>query len=146
MILSRRIDSRDGGRYNGVLRGIKPDAPKIFKERLTGLCGEPPNLYATTLHAINAALIAMMRLGTDAVVYRGLSGGKMPEAFDTADSATGLRGGVETGCMSTTVDENVAMAYARADHGILLALNQHESARGADLSWLSQYPEEAEIT
>ena len=125
-------------KYNGVLRGIKPDAPRAFRERLASLCGEPPNVYATTLHAINAALVSMMRLGADEPVYRGMSGGRMPDAFDRPDAASGLRGGVETGCMSTTNDESVAMAYASADHGILLAIGQHAEARGASLSWLSQ--------
>ena len=36
-------------KYNGVLRGIKSDAPAPFKERLASLCGSPPNVYATTV-------------------------------------------------------------------------------------------------
>ena len=39
--------------------------------------------------------------------------------------------------MSTTHEEGVAMAYARADGGTLLAIEQHEEARGAALQWLS---------
>ena len=60
----------------------------------------------------------------------------------------GVRGGVECGHMSTTLDRNVAMGYASGDKaktGIVIECQQGMVNRGADISWLSQYPHEAEI-
>ena len=50
--------------------------------------------------------------------------------------------------MSTTLESKVAMGYAAGDSsrmGIVLAVQQGMVNRGADISWLSQYPHEQEI-
>ena len=47
--------------------------------------------------------------------------------------------------MSTTLDHEVAMTYASdSGIGIVLAIRQGMVNRGADISWLSQYPHEKE--
>ena len=49
--------------------------------------------------------------------------------------------------MSTTLDRTVAMGYASGDEtkmGIVIEVQQGQVNRGADLSWLSQYPHEQE--
>ena len=94
---------------------------------------------------INAALIRLMKLSSGQAVYRGMSGGVMPPCFDEA-GADGLQGGVEFGFLSTTDDRRVAFEYAGADGGIVLEIACDGAARGADLSWLSQYPYECEYT
>ena len=47
--------------------------------------------------------------------------------------------------MSTTLDREVAMSYASGSGvGVVLSIRQGMVNRGADLSWLSQYPHEKE--
>ena len=49
--------------------------------------------------------------------------------------------------MSTTLDRRVAMGYAAGDAsraGIVVEVQQGMVNRGAELSWLSQYPHESE--
>ena len=60
----------------------------------------------------------------------------------------GVRGGVEPAFMSTTLERSVAMGYAAGDGtrtGVVLEARQGMVNRGAELSWLSQYPHEREI-
>ena len=79
-------------------------------------------------------------------VYRGISGKALPKEFWDANDF-GVRGGVENAFMSTTLDRNVAMGYASGDEakmGIVIEMQQGQVNRGADMSWLSQYPHERE--
>ena len=79
-------------------------------------------------------------------VYRGISGKALPKEFWDANDF-GVRGGVENAFMSTTLDRNVAMGYASGDEtkmGIVIEVQQGQVNRGADMSWLSQYPHERE--
>ena len=57
-----------------------------------------------------------------------------------------VKGGVEFGFMSTTMDKQVALSYASADNrGTVLEIQMGMIDRGADLTWVSQYPHEKEI-
>ena len=59
----------------------------------------------------------------------------------------GVRGGVEPAYMSMTTSRDVAMGYASGDAermGIVVEVRQGMINRGADMSWLSQYPHERE--
>ena len=79
-------------------------------------------------------------------VYRGISGKALPKEFWDANDF-GVRGGVENAFMSTTLDRTVAMGYASGDEtkmGIVIEVQQGQVNRGADMSWLSQYPHERE--
>ena len=79
-------------------------------------------------------------------VYRGVSGGRLPHHFRHADEY-GVRGGVDPAFMSTTLDREVALHYAGSSGGpgVVFAIQQGMVDRGADISWLSQYPHEKEI-
>ena len=71
---------------------------------------------------------------------------KLPDEFWEANKY-GVKGGVEAAFMSTTLEVNVAMGYAAGDGskmGIVLEIRQGMVNRGADISWLSQYPHERE--
>ena len=58
----------------------------------------------------------------------------------------GVRGGIEGAFMSTTVDRQVAMNYAASGtSGIVFEIQQGMVDRGAEVSFLSQYPHEREI-
>ena len=78
-----------------------------------------------------------------------MSGVRLPADFLVCESGAPyyqIAGGVEYGFMSATVDGKVAKEYAgKAGSGVLYEIQQGMGARGADLSWLSQYPGEAEI-
>ena len=121
---------------------------KVF-ERANGTLSfekakESLNMYATTLHAINSAVIKLGKLTKAETVYRGIGGKALPKEFWTANDFN-VRGGVEPAFMSTTLNREVAMTYASGSGvGIVLAIRQGMVNRGADISWLSQYPHEAE--
>ena len=52
-----------------------------------------------------------------------------------------VKGGVDFGFMSTTLDERVAMGYAsRGRVRVVFEMQMGMIDRGANLSWLSQYP------
>jgi len=60
------------------------------------------------------------------------------------------RGGIELAMMSCTTNKDVALEYARRREGkgqaaVVFEMEQGFVDRGADLSWLSIYPEEAEF-
>ena len=126
-------------RYNAALRGharASQRSIEIFEDLNRG------NRYTTTLYVINSAVLKMSKLTIARPVYRGYSGGSMPAAFQVANGF-GVRGGVESAFMSTTTDRSVAMGYAsHGSVGIVIEMEMGMVDRGAELSWLSQYPHE----
>ena len=98
------------------------------------------NKYTTTLHCINSAIVKAGKLTNACVVYRGVSGGKLPDSFWEPDEY-GCCGGVEPGFMSTTQSMAVATGYASgqlAKAGIVYESVLGMTNRGADVSWISQ--------
>jgi hypothetical protein len=104
------------------------------------------NMYATTLHAINSSIVKLAKLAVAAKVYRGVSGRVLPAEFWRPNEFD-VRGGVEGAFMSTTLDREVAMSYAgrSGSAGFVFEIQQGMVDRGADVSFLSQYPHEREI-
>ena len=112
------------------------------------------NRYGTTIHVINSGVCRLSKLTRSQTVYRGISGGLLPPSFWDADMS-GIKGGTEMGFMSCTSDRGVALAYSRKQGrgtsgevtntaSLLLESRMGMVDRGADLSWLSQFPQEAE--
>ena len=100
------------------------------------------NRYTTTLHCINSAIIKLGKLTEATKVYRGVAGMALPKQF-WEPNQFGVKGGVEPAFMSTTLNQEVAMGYAAGSGsrmGIVLEAQQGMVDRGADISWLSQYP------
>ena len=129
-------------KYNTVLRGVHGKVP-FFQTCFEKLC--LGNRYVTTLHVIASALSKLALLGACETVYRGMSGGELPESFRRAD-ASHFKGGVEFGFMSTTLNRDVAIEYASAgEGGIVFEIAMGFADKGAELSWLSQYPHEKEF-
>ena len=125
-----------------VLRGVLGKVPFLHR-KFERLCHG--NHYTGTIHTINAALIKLGRITTAQKLYRGVSGMRLPEQFLTADEFD-VRGGVELGFLSATSQRSVALEYAASSGtGIVYEIQQSMGDRGADLSWLSQYPHEAEV-
>ena len=126
--------------YNAVLRRY----PKTILDSLEG------NRYETTIFCMISGIIKLSKLTEvpeDRRVYRGLGGAVLPDAFWS--KSDGFRGGVELGFMSTTTDLRVAMQYSGNSDGkrsTVLEIHVGRVDIGADLSWVTQYPAESEVT
>lgn len=120
--------------YNGVLRKQSERKPR----------------FVTTIHAANSAINKLSQQTKACTVYRGMVGGKLPDDFHPKDDEA-VRGAVERAFMSTSKTREVALSFAREDpeHGgearILFEIEMGMVAKGADVSFLSQFPEEEEI-
>lgn len=130
-------------KYNNVLRGVDvPGCKAPCRDLFMMLC--QGNLYGNTLHVIAASINKLSRVTTACTVYRA-PGGVLPKSFWDADP-TGVKGGVEMGFMSTSTSYHAAMDYAkRSKIKLIFEIQQGMVARGADIGWLSMYPNEAEI-
>ena len=134
-------------KYNAVLRACTNDPYLV--ECAKKICKS--NTYATTIHAINSAVIKLSKLTKAGKVYRGVCYGKLPHQFWKADES-GVKGGIEFGFQSTTRERAQAVHYAQgggwAKEGDAMTVMEFQMGmidRGADLSWLSQYPHEREV-
>ena len=85
-------------------------------------------------------------------MYRGVRGQLRDGVDSMLDRANGLHVAVESGFMSTTYDKAVCMTYMdKSGPDLLWELNAVEESDeafhlGADVSLLSQFPKEREIT
>ena len=145
-------------KYNGILRGV--GSRQVESEREGR--GQVPfdkiekalgNMYTTTLHVINSAIIKLSKLTVADKVYRGISSRVLPKSMKVKDEYS-VRGGVEFGFMSCSRERGEAMKYARGASttgdgrtppAILIEMQMGMIDRGADFSWLSQYPHEREV-
>ena len=129
-------------KYNTVLRAGS-NVPWIVKQNQSLNLG---NTYTTSLHVINSSIVKLGKITKACKVYRGISKGTLPDDF-WRRNALNVRGGVEFGFMSTTRDLQTARFYALSQSkvGMIFEIEQGMVDRGADLSWLSQYPHEKEI-
>ena len=129
-------------KYNAILRAGVAD---FFKSVLASQ-GVRSNRYEATLHVLTAAITKLGKLTQVSVVYRA-PGRALPASF-WQHARDGLAGIIETGCLSTSSDKEVALQYARRSKAkLLFELRLGFVARGADIGrfGLSQYPAEAEI-
>ena len=102
------------------------------------------NKYTTTLHAINSAVLKLSKLTKAAPVYRGFTGATLPASFFKPNEEN-VCGGIEYGFSSTTTERAQAVHYAAGKASTVLELQMGMIDRGADISWLSQYPHEREV-
>ncbi len=129
-------------KYNATLRAM-PSVNAFFNKRHDELC--MGNRYETTLHLISGAITKLGRIQKAQKLFRA-PGGVLPDTFWDFN-AYASRGGVEFAFMSATPEREVAAEYAaRSPAGVLFEIHQAMVDRGADLSWLSQYPAEKEVT
>ena len=77
---------------------LPADGSMSFEEAKRSL-----NKYTTTLHGINSAIIKISKLTKATKVYRGISGMALPKEF-WKPNEFGVRGGVESAFMSTTLE------------------------------------------
>jgi serine/threonine-protein phosphatase 6 regulatory ankyrin repeat subunit B len=90
-------------------------------------------------------IIKASKLTKAARVYRGISGGVLPESF-WKPNEQGVRGGVERAFVSTSHKRSEAMRYATTDDraSMLFEMQMGMTDRGCDVSGISQYPREEE--
>lgn len=75
----------------------------------------------------------------EVIYWRGLQNRKLDNEFL-------ISGGTEYGCMSTSTDRNIAMGFALGDCPLVFKyVTQDFMQRGADISFLSVFPEEHEV-
>ena len=144
-------------KYNGVLRGV--GRMQVESEReghgqvsVGDIEKELKNMYTTTLHVINSCIVKLSKLTVAAKVYRGISAMVLPKQMKQKDEFS-VRGGVEFGFMSCSRERKEALKYAtsgrstdnKSDRAILIEMQMGMIDRGADFSWLSQYPHEREV-
>jgi len=127
-------------KYNGCLRSFC--GVKFMEDQFKKLC--QGNHYTTTINVLTGAIIKMGKIMPAVTVYRA-PGGALPASF-WKRTKEGCMGGIEIAFMSTTTAKEEALKYARRSPGmILFEISQGFVARGASISWLSQYPNEEEI-
>ena len=128
-------------KYNTILRGLddRKSGPlaALFHSLTFGNC------YTTTLHVINSAVVKLSQLTAVGTVYRGVAG-SLPAAF-LERNEYGALGGVELAFLSTSLHRQTAVDYAGDETPVVIEMQMGMTGRGADLSWLSQYPLEGEV-
>jgi hypothetical protein len=104
------------------------------------------NKYTTTLHAINSVIVKLSKLTKASTVYRGVHDFVLPDQFWTPNKH-GVRGGIDGAFLSTTLKREEAVKYATSGKAapLIFEVQQGMIDRGADISFLSQYPFEKEI-
>ena len=134
-------------KYNTVLRSKSrdPHMLSVAKKLTSG------NDYVTTIHATNSCVLKLSKLTKAGKVWRGIKDATLPKEF-WVPNEMGVRGGIEYGFSSTTVDREQAMMYAQGstdkkdgDASTIFEMQMGMVDRGADLTWLSQYPHEREV-
>ena len=132
-------------KYNAVLRAAADPNNQFNVRRCHSLCRG--NKYVTTIHVISSAIIKLGKIMPAERVYRGVSESCIPRGFWQPDEFK-IRGGIELGFMSATLDPEIAYGYAAARGKGMMVFETHMGMvdRGADLSWLSQFPLERETT
>lgn len=104
-----------------------------------------PHPLAATTYFISDAIKKLRTVGAEqadafvpVVYYRGLAGMALPTAFME-------QGGTEYGCMSTSAARDIAVEFAGTKHPLVFKYEtENFMSRGADISFLSVYPEEKE--
>jgi len=120
------------------------------------------NRYSTTIHVLQSAVSKLGKICPVETIYYGISDAALPERYWTKEENYLVQGGVEGSFTSGTTSFDVALEYACSGklivpssdgglardgghYGIVFEINMPIIDRGADLSWLSQYPHEEEI-
>jgi hypothetical protein len=100
--------------------------------------------YVTTIHVVNGAVVKLSKITVSSnLVYRGITQATLPESF-TAPNTFGKCGGCEPGFLACTTDKMTAHQYA-GEEGLLFQIHLTTVDRGADISFISQFPFEKEV-
>ena len=105
------------------------------------------NKYPTTIHVAQSAISKLGKINPNETCYSGVDGMLLNERFWKNHPDLNTKGGVEGGFMSLTKSRDVAEHYAtlqKGRFGVVLEVDMSTMDRGAELSWLAQYPHEEE--
>ena len=108
-------------------------------------CGE----FKATCSAINSGLKKLARvtpLAIDRLLYRGLSDRAFDQKLLTADGKCVTKCFVDAGFSSATPNLKTALSYAGEKSSTILKIQTGGIDRGAQVSWISQFPDEEEHT
>ena len=143
-------------KYNEVLRvtTLQENAaqPATGLERtvaVEGTAALEANTYSTTIGLLISGLIKLGRIATpppNRRAYRGLADLKLSPAFFTRDEQ-GFCGVVEPAFLSMSDDEATALRYSGLADGkkaTIFELQLGKASLGAEVEWLSQFPDERE--
>jgi len=124
------------------------NSPEKILSTLQGEGRIPRNTLTTMLFCIISGLKKLglhTRLPEDRKVFRGLGNMLLPSQFWVPHGTPSWKGGVERAFMSATADKDVALRYANG-RGTLVEISVGRIQMGGDISFLSMYPGEKEIT
>eukprot|EP00301_Raphidiophrys_heterophryoidea_P005066 c12163_g1_i1.p1 GENE.c12163_g1_i1~~c12163_g1_i1.p1 ORF type:complete len:1485 (-),score=444.47 c12163_g1_i1:163-4512(-) len=129
--------------YNKVLRACSNGLSKV--ETGEKKIDEVIQLrqYTTTIHLISSGLMKLAHIQPLGKSFRAIGTPKLPECFSITDSKTHTRCGIEAGFVSCSTEPSVAIDWAGS--GYVMEVQPDAATRGANLSWLSFYPEEKEL-
>ena len=101
--------------------------------------------YSTTIALLASGLIKLSKITKACKVFRGISGGQLPDSF-YKPNIFNVKGGIERGFMSTTTVLNEAAKFLKEGRiGVVYEMNMGMIDRGADVSVMSQYPHQREM-
>lgn len=130
-----------------ALRLYTTAAYKSLNDGMRGeLCAEKPHPFPVTVHLLTEGIKNLRAPEGDAdtsnakvTLWRGMRNLKLDNEFM-------LKGGSEKAPMSTSPSLEVAVRYSASACSVLLKLEtSHFRNRGADISFLSAFPEECEV-
>ena len=128
-----------------ALRLYTTSSYRLINNPLRTVPPTQPHPVAATTYFISDAIKKLRAVGaeqTDAFVpvvyWRGLAGMSLSTEFME-------QGGTEYGCMSTSAARDIAVEFAGTKHPLVFKYEtENFMSRGADISFLSVYPEEKE--
>mmetsp|Transcript_9652 Transcript_9652/g.29898 ORF Transcript_9652/g.29898 Transcript_9652/m.29898 type:complete len:201 (+) Transcript_9652:702-1304(+) len=98
------------------------------------------------LRAAYATRVAAGEIKAKTCLWRGFKNVEISEDFMHAEPNGNYRGGTELAPMSTTTDMAVAAKYSKSDKSLLFKVVLDNFMQyGAELRWLSAFPEEEEV-
>ena len=131
-------------KYNYALRGVilgkkVPSFIKNLHEINRG------NLYVTTISELQSGILRLAKITQATPIFRGVPG-LLPHEFFTPD-ASGLQGACDVGFAGASTERSIAIDNSTRDDRPAIYFEIVQAMdRGADLSWLSLYPLEKEVT
>ena len=127
---------------NGSLRKVSGRFPEWMTKHLKG------NTYVNLIFACSSGMRKLSRASTlpiGGIVWRGLGGVKLPDAFLQQDEGRGL-GGVDFAYLSCTSQLEVAITYLDGKAlPVIFKIQLGDIDRGCPVSFISQYPKEEEL-
>ena len=120
----------------------------IWNTALRTYESDPQSLHSwsTCIAVLCSAIFKLSLKSSKSVLYRGVNESrvKLLEAFTNPRDPSGLTGAVDLGFMSTSRALPIALEFAKTERDLskcsIFEIAGDATARGADVRWVSQYP------